>query len=56
MVQANQSIKFTVAQLGDLNRADAEHCVIIASGVQRAFEFEMYTKRFPIDVNRYKLA
>jgi hypothetical protein len=55
MVQANQSIKFTVAQLGDLNRADAEHSVIIASGVQRAFEFEMYPKRFPIDVNRYKL-
>lgn len=48
-------MNFTIAQLGNMNRAEADNALGIASKVQRAFSFESYPGRFPLDTDRYKL-
>lgn len=50
-----QTLKFTVAQFGDLKRAETQHVLETASSIQRVFEFELYDGRFPLDIRRYKL-
>ncbi len=48
-------MNFTVAQFGDLKRAEVEHILETASSIQRVFEFELYAQRFTLNTNRYKL-
>jgi hypothetical protein len=49
-------IKFTLAQIGNLNNSDeAVIAVGLANQVQDAFYFDFYPKRLPLDARRYKL-
>lgn len=51
----DQLMNFTVAQFGDLKRAEAEHALELASKAQRGYDFTFYPGRFPLDTDRYKL-
>src|SRR5688572_22483250 len=55
MIYGKQPITFTIAQLGNLSRAEAENSVGLASQIQKAFRFEFYPYRLPLDSKRYKL-
>lgn len=42
MIQSSQHVNFTVAQLGDLPRGEAENAVGVASSIQWTFTFDFY--------------
>ena len=55
MIYGKEPITFTIAQLGSLNRSEAENAVGLANQTQRGFRFEFSPRRFPLDRRRYGL-
>jgi len=55
MIYGRQPVTFTVIQLGNLNRAQAENSIGLGNQTQRAFRFEFSPDRLPLDSKKYKL-
>jgi len=55
MIHRGTPAKITVVQLGDLNRPETENAIGLANLIQRAFQFHMYERKFPIRGARYRL-
>lgn len=53
---ASHTIRFTLVQLGPLERTEAENVLDIVNLTQWAFNFSFHSRRYPLSASKYKFA
>lgn len=55
MSLASERLKYTIVQLGSLEREEVDNALDLANSEQRAFDFVLHPRRFPLSAVTYRL-